>query len=160
MKETDFKQKASILAAWDDKWEVPFVEAPEAEEIGNELIRRYHQDISKAKIFYYFKKKASKKKGKLELATITLTSPKIKFISEKQYDFYIEIGWTEWSELTLQQKIALIDHELCHAAFSLDKGKFIIVGHTVEEFREIIERYGFWTESVKAFGEACKRVKE
>lgn len=159
MKETDFKPKASILGAWDDKWEVPFQEAPEAEEIGNELISRYHQDISKAKIFYYFKKKASKKKDKLALATISLTSPKLKFISERQYDYYLEIGWTEWTELTLQQKIALIDHELCHAAFSLDKEKFVIRGHSVEEFREVIERYGFWNDGIKAFGEACKRVK-
>lgn len=159
MKESEFKQKAEILGAWDDEWEIPYQESPEAEEIGNELVRRYHSDLANAKIFYYFKKKASKKQDKLVLASISLANTKQKFISAKDYDLFLEIGWTEWTELTLQQKIALIDHELCHARLSLEKQKIVMCAHSVEEFREIIERYGFWTDGMKAFGEACKRVK-
>ena len=63
------------------------------------------------------------------------------------------------SELTDEQKTALVDHELSHCwAVADDYGhvKIKILPHDCEEFFEIARRYGAWSPDVQSLINAAK----
>jgi predicted metallopeptidase len=158
----DFKKleekvnKFPVLAEW-DKTGLKYVDAPEVKMIADSLIPLYHQDIENASIAYVFKEKNTKKpNGSIVWATMQKTTDKMRYF--KPYDFIMVVGYAQWVLLSAREKIALVDHELCHAGFTIENG-FYIVNHTVEEFRAIIDRHGFWTDGLQGFGDACKKVK-
>jgi hypothetical protein len=83
-----------------------------------------------------------------------------------QFDFIILLNDEAWPRLTEDQKRALIDHELCHAALSMDadggpkyndRDRLVcrIKRHEVEEFRCIVERHGLWTQDLSAIAQAA-----
>jgi hypothetical protein len=70
-----------------------------------------------------------------------------EFIS---FDFVIVLNKEYWDDFDDEQRLALMDHELCHASFSLDrlgepkedeKGRQVwrVRKHDIEEFREVVE---------------------
>lgn len=68
--------------------------------------------------------------------------------------FVIEIAQEAWRFLSDTQKIALVDHELCHLTTDYnDAGERVlaIAPHDVEEFAEVVKRHGLWSGDVKAF---------
>jgi hypothetical protein len=82
------------------------------------------------------------------------------------FDFVILLNEEAWPTLNAEQKAALIDHELCHAALSMDangKPKFNdrdrlccrVKKHDVEEFRCIVERHGLYTQDLAAIATAA-----
>ena len=82
------------------------------------------------------------------------------------FDFVILLSEEAWPTLNAAQKAALIDHELCHAALSMDSNgepKFNdrdrlccrIKKHDVEEFRCIVERHGLWTQDLEEIAKAA-----
>jgi len=75
------------------------------------------------------------------------------------FDFVILLNEEAWPRLNEKQKLAVIDHELCHAALSMDANgepKYNdrdrlccrIKKHDVEEFRCIVERHGLYTQDL------------
>lgn len=75
--------------------------------------------------------------------------------------FRIEIfaeTWLKWEKKGQTQAMrALIDHELCHCQTEEDEDgdtKLVIVGHDMEEFACIIERYGDWKGELDQFSKA------
>jgi len=82
------------------------------------------------------------------------------------YDFVILLNEEAWPGLSPTHKAALIDHELCHAAISMDTDgnpKYNdrdrlccrIKKHEVEEFRCIVERHGLYTSDLVAIAKAA-----
>lgn len=82
------------------------------------------------------------------------------------FDFVILLNEEAWPTLNGEQKRALIDHELCHAALSMDANgepKFNdrdrlccrIKKHDVEEFRSIVERHGLYTQDLAEIATAA-----
>lgn len=82
------------------------------------------------------------------------------------FDFVILLNEEAWPTLNGEQKRALIDHELCHAALSMDANgepKFNdrdrlccrIKKHDVEEFRCIVERHGLYTQDLAEIATAA-----
>lgn len=80
------------------------------------------------------------------------------------YDFVIELNAQMWNnpEFGEARQRALLDHELCHAEVALDENgeeKTDARGHTVwrtrkhtiEEFREIVERHGLYKADLEEF---------
>ena len=47
---------------------------------------------------------------------------------------------------------ALIDHELCHIIANPNTGSWTTKAHDINEFNEIIERYGLWSNDLMAVG--------
>jgi len=89
------------------------------------------------------------------------------------FDFVILLNWDFWSssEVTEEQRAALMDHELCHASEKLDgdlepvfdirgRKKFRIRKHDIEEFRCIVDRHGLYKSDLQAFAEAIKSAQE
>lgn len=67
--------------------------------------------------------------------------------------------------------MALLDHELCHAAPSLDdetldvkydeRGRPVwrVRKHNIEEFTEVVERHGLWKKDLERFAEAIAKKR-
>jgi hypothetical protein len=89
------------------------------------------------------------------------------------YDFVIVLNREVWedAEFDREKKLALLDHELCHAARAVDddgekkvdtKGRPVwrVRGHDVEEFVEIVNRRGLWKRDLENFGKAILQKKK
>lgn len=82
-------------------------------------------------------------------------------------DFLVVLDSTWWMEATEKQREILVFHEACHMGqavdamgvprFSKDTGAPIwaIVGHTVEEFSDVVRRYGAWSPDLVEFLDAA-----
>ncbi len=77
------------------------------------------------------------------------------------YDFVILLNQEVWecADFTAAMQNALMDHELCHAQVKRDDPVFDELGkivyrmkkHSLEEFREIVQRHGIWKDDIRAF---------
>jgi len=83
------------------------------------------------------------------------------------YDFVIVLNKEIWDdpEFGRTKKLALLDHEMCHAARAVDddgekkidtKGRPVwrSRGHDIEEFHEIVMRHGIWRRDLEKFAQA------
>jgi hypothetical protein len=86
------------------------------------------------------------------------------------FDFVIVLNKEFWEdpEFDREKKLALLDHELCHAARAVDADGNAMVdtkqrpvwrvrGHDVEEFEEIVTRHGVWKRDLERFAEAIAK---
>jgi hypothetical protein len=82
------------------------------------------------------------------------------------YDFVIVLNREVWEDLEFdrEKKLALLDHEMCHAARAVDsEGEPMIDtkmrpvwrsrGHDIEEFRDIVVRHGCWKRDLELFAQ-------
>jgi len=88
------------------------------------------------------------------------------------YDFIIVLNKTYWFGFSEPQQLALLDHELSHAATARDRetGEQIIDTrgrpvwrvhkHDIEEFSKVVERHGTWKRDLQAFAEAMDRHRD
>lgn len=85
------------------------------------------------------------------------------------FDFIIILNRTAWEENLLpDQRAALVDHECCHAAPSMDdetgkqktdtNGELVwrVRKHDIEEFREVVQRHGTYKADLARFVEAAR----
>jgi hypothetical protein len=140
--------------------------AQEAQALGEELIPKYHPHLQNCRVEYVFNEGAMKTKGKELLARAKKKSGLDAFLfappteDEPKPFFVIEINKPAWDALNKKQKRALVDHELCHCLWDVEKGLYMRT-HDVEEFSEIIKRHGLWQPDVQLFAEiAVKHVKQ
>lgn len=89
-----------------------------------------------------------------------------------KYDFVVVLNEEYWNSFTEAQQVALIDHELCHAAPMLDKVSLEQIfdergrpvwrtrKHNIEEFTEVIGRHGVWKKDLVEFALALGKAPE
>jgi Putative phage metallopeptidase len=73
--------------------------------------------------------------------------------------FVVEIAFDAWEVLTERQRVALVDHELCHLVIEgTETGEIVrrIKGHDVEEFQVVAERHGAWKPDLADFAKALQ----
>lgn len=140
-----------------------YIPNDEAEQIASELIPKYHQRLHGLKIAHLLNVKAppkiaknSKKPKKqpragkkITIAKCSKVSAKTCAVAEKDVHFVIEYDSLIWDAMQDDMKRAVVDHELCHAGSDAD-GVYIIP-HGIEDFKAIIERWGFWKSDVEDF---------
>jgi hypothetical protein len=119
-------------------WEADCVQA-----IAADLIPENHPHLKPANIAYLFQDKARKRGDFVILGS----ARKAREIDKKLhgYDFIVCIAHDTWEELTVQEHIKLVDHELCHCSYVVDKKgnlTWVTIDHDVKDFKAIIERYG------------------
>lgn len=107
--------------------------------------------------------------GKLILGKCIKTTDLQKEFAE--YDFVIALNREAWSGFSVEQKRALMDHELCHAAPAEDeegdqkwdereRRVWRIRKHDIEEFSEVVQRHGCYKRDLERFAEAlAKKAK-
>lgn len=136
-----------------------------------EDVRKWHDDIAEARIglAWRYKWKPSVD-GRLTLGQCVKASDLQKEFS--QFDFVIVLNYEAWhsKKWTDAMRLALLDHELCHATVALDAGDevkydednhpvFRLRKHDVEEFREIIDRHGCWKDDLRLLAETIKEME-
>jgi len=90
------------------------------------------------------------------------------------YDFIITLNKEFWDEpaVTKAQRVALLDHEMCHAAPTYngetgehevdERGRFLFRtrGHDVQEFIEIVRRNGIWKHDLLEFAKVLQEKRK
>ncbi|MDQ7790047.1 MAG: putative metallopeptidase, partial [Clostridia bacterium] len=124
--------------------ESKFVDAPEVEKIAHDLLEEHHGHLAEARVCYLFRLGPWASKGDVVLGKAYKVSDRDKYLHG--YDFLIVINKDYWPALTEDQRVALVDHELCHCSRGEDTSdgfpKWEIRNRTVEEFVEVIRRHG------------------
>lgn len=89
------------------------------------------------------------------------------------FDFIVLLNmeWWQDAEVTDDQRRALLDHELCHAALKYDtdgdavrdeKGRYVYRTrkHDIEEFSSVVERHGLYKRDLERFYAAIRSGKQ
>ncbi len=137
----------------------------ELEKLGKLLIARHHMYLAAARIAFVLKRmseatKKRKKSGdiklrdgkKLVIAKVAKLGPVTTVLSD--YDFVIEVNERWWKPLTEKEREAVMDHELAHCG--RDSRGWYIKEHDVQEFKEILERHGFYLADLREFAKAVQ----
>lgn len=153
-----------------------FFPAPEVQQIGRELIVKYHTHLNEygVHIEFIFRNDVPTKNGRDVWGTARKASGLTAFLSNQyRYEveenrpqdddvepfFIITISRPVWKDLKHEQRVALVDHELMHCKVELvqnEEPKLVIVGHDFEGFYKEIERYGLWRKDAEFMAEAMK----
>lgn len=123
-------------------------------EIAQEVIEKWHPDLEEASIAFIFRTEAPTSNGRVAYGAASRIKPEHQLLG-LDHDFLIWLAQDKWYTLTDAQKVALIDHELCHVGFN-DKDKPVMIDHDIQEFACIIERHGFWWPNPERFIEAVQ----
>lgn len=137
--------------------------ADDVKAIADELVPQYHQHLANQVVLYVFRSKASESNGVVELGKAKRVTGLNAYLAYREFldeegiedvapasFFLIEIAHDWWPKLEPWQRVALVDHGLCHCS-----PEETIRAHDVEEFREVIERHGLWRPVLKAFAESA-----
>jgi predicted metallopeptidase len=122
-----------------------FEPAPEVEHLARALIRQHHNHLINANIRYLFRRGSWTSKKRETLGQASKVSGVNEYLTG--LDFIIMINIEVWGQLSLKEKVALVDHELEHCCE--EDGKYFIQGHDVEDFLAVIQRNGFWTPDLR-----------
>ena len=155
-----------------------YFEAPEVEEIAEDLISKYHQHLLdySVRIRYVFVDKTPTSGDKEVWGTCRKVSGLNAFLEGQNDDgesfFVITISKEVWDILPMDKKKALVDHELCHAWADVKKPKkeeedpeaeysvrLGVKPHDLEEFSCIVRRHGLWRENIEDFVESALKSK-
>ncbi len=137
-----------------------YEESEVVKRMATRMIEEHHEHLRRARIAYVMKKVDEEKEpapakpgrfGKARKIARARLVPAM-YCLLTGCDFIIEVDEEVWNRLSLEQHEAVIDHELCHCM--KDEKGWYVRDHDVEEFRAIIDRHGFWKESLHEFAEA------
>jgi hypothetical protein len=166
-------------------WLVPDSDSPEsspriiAERLMNECPRFAHLVLGGVVVIYLFRGTVKRKGGRQILGSIHLPVfqgelGKLAYwmlnsiVHGPEPDFLMLLDWHFWAGATPMQREALVFHELCHTAHAVDRegelrftdeGRpvFELRGHDVEEFGDVVARYGAWLPDIQFFFDAAVR---
>lgn len=144
---------------------------PEPYRILREIRDKHHKELEYASIALAWRKSLKPDKdGHLILGKCIKASDLAKEFAP--FDFIILLNREVWRDMdfTVAKKRALVDHELCHAATSIDKwgeqkyderGRpvYRVRKHDIEEFRAIVERHGVYKRDLELFAEALLKKR-
>lgn len=129
----------------------PFEEAAQPRAIAQAILWELHPHLTGVNIAYVYRKDM-KGNGKTKLGTAKKASAELVFFSD--FDFVLSFNWSYWAELSREQRIALVDHELMHCGRNDAGTGFAMVPHDVEEFGAIVRRWGLWKPDLQKFARA------
>jgi hypothetical protein len=150
--------------------EVIYSQARAVKEIAETLIPQHHKHLEGARIDYVFRSKHQKSKGKIVAGKAHKISGLNAFLGTQTNapfggpDFFcMVIALDIWDAISDAQRIALVDHELCHFFREVndETGEWglSIRGHDVEEFAEIVYRHGLWSEDLEHFVSNSRQLR-
>ena len=125
-------------------------------EIVRRLIDLYHESLKDARIGVIMRSEAPVTGGRITYGKAEKVSAKAQV--HVPYDFIIWLSEDQYWMLAPFQREALIDHELCHCRYDTDTVA-AIRPHDVEEFTEILERYGYWWPEASAVAAAAQQAQ-
>jgi len=126
-------------------------------DLAQSLIRQYHPDLLDARLGFVFQDKAGLSGGFLIYAQTSKVSPAFQ-AAGLELDFLVKIAFDIWCGFTSDQRAALIDHQLCHCKYEADATS--LLGHDIEEFKVIIDRYGLWNHNLLLAGNSLHKASQ
>jgi|688.fasta_scaffold22898_4 hypothetical protein len=158
-----------------------YFDAPEVADMAQKLIAKYHQHLIdySVRIRYVFVDKTPNSQGKEVWGTCRKISGLNAYLEGENVDgepfFVITISKDIWDVLPPDKRLALVDHELCHAWAEAKQQKnesdddsdmetdnpvkLNIKPHDLEEFSCIVRRHGLWREDIEAFVDEALKCK-
>jgi hypothetical protein len=130
---------------------------PEPYKLLKEVRDLYHGDTKQARVALAWRLRTkADKDGRIVLGKCLKVSDLHREFAD--YDFIVTLNKEYWEEpsVTKEQRIALLDHEMMHAAPSYngetgehevdERGRFIFRtrDHDFADFNDIIQRHGIW----------------
>ena len=137
-----------------------------------ELIDEHHAELTEARFALAWNLSwAPDVDGRVTLGKCKKASDLDRELAAFDFVIILRRDFVEDPSVTDLQRRALIDHELCHAAVARrvsgepiidEAGRlcYRIRKHDIEEFAEIVERYGTYKRDLEHFASALKRSKE
>jgi hypothetical protein len=140
-----------VVHTWPE--EEKFLDAACPEAVAKVMIHSsdLHARLASAKIAHLFRPEivtAGRAKG----GVASKVGGRVAYLTD--LTFIIEYSHKVWLQLTPEQRIALVDHGLAHCERDPETGAWTLRDHDVEEFSEIVGRWGLWTPSLRGFGMA------
>lgn len=135
------------------------------------LVARYHEDLRDARIALAWNLSWKPDvDGRVTLGKCKRASELDRELAAFDFVIILRQEFFEDGRVSDEQRRALIDHELCHAAVKYDENGERVVDergrtvyrtrkHDLEEFAEIADRYGCWKGGIEAFALALERSK-
>lgn len=160
LKDLDLKFAHAIrqggLAKWPDGDE-KFLPADQPHAIAAVLIQSpLHRRLVNARIAYLFRPEILKN-GIDQGAVSSKASAKLTYLTD--FDFLVEVSHKSWLVLTPEQRIAIIDHALCGCEVDSETGVFGTRLPDVEEYSEVVARWGAYTMPLRGFEIALERAQ-
>lgn len=146
---------------------------PEAYKLLKEVRDQDHGDTKAARVALAWRLRMKPDKdGRLELGRCIKVSDLYREYAD--FDFIITLNKEVWEDLrfTREKKLALVDHEMCHAAPVYDdetgehktdeRGRYLFRTrkHSIEEFHEIVKRHGCYKADLEAFAQIILEKKK
>jgi hypothetical protein len=119
------------------------------------IIQEFRQDLVNAKIMTMTRSGNWKSQGQVVWGNATKVNEQMKSIlgeASSEVDFVITVNEEVWYQLSREERMALVDHELAHCFVDEDEDgnpKYTLIGHDIEEFWSIIRRHGPWREAIE-----------
>lgn len=126
-------------------------------DIAKRLIDQYHEPLKTARIGIIMRSEAPVTGGRVTYGKAEKVSAKAQV--HVPYDFIIWLAADRFGALAPLQREALIDHELCHCQWDDFDMAASIRPHDVEEFTEILERYGYWWPHAEEFAAVAQQAE-
>ena len=131
----------------------------EAAAIAGSLIPEFHPHLIGLNIAHLSKVRPPKKKKQTKQPRLgkKITMAKTARVPEKMrvlgadFMFVIEYDDEIWRELSEESRRALVDHELAHCGNDAD-GVYL-KHHGLEEFGEVVRRWGTWHSDILRFAD-------
>ena len=138
----------------------------------DELVVQYHEDLAQANIALAWNLSW---KPDLDGRATLGKCRKVGSLDRElmEYDFVIILLREFWdsSDVTDEQRRALLDHELCHGAVVKDKNGDPVEDergrklyrtrkHDIEEFSQVVERHGTYKHELEKFAQAIQKSRQ
>jgi hypothetical protein len=109
------------------------------------LIHKNHTHLIDAKITILFRETEWKRgDGCTILGKASKRNEIDQLLSERKEDFIIILVKPTWEKMKIEERDALLDHELCHCGIMITNSgdnKWIIRDHPIQEFPENLARF-------------------
>ena len=146
---------------WVAEWPegLKYADAKRPEAVAKILIGALHDHLQGWRIAYVWRESIDRN-GQTVFAQVRKAGGQLHYFTD--FDFVMEFNWSVWKHLTLTQQVALVDHELTHCGVEVTESgsKARLVPHDVEEFTDIITRWGLWRPSLEPFAAAVQKAAQ
>lgn len=133
-----------------------YSQANEVKEIAEKLIQILKPELEGFEIRYIFCNENPKKDGREVIALASKVIGRNAFLSGSPDGYFLmEVGLPAWESLTVNQKIAVVHHELCHYGIN-ELGNLEIIPHEIEEFVEVANVHGAYFDRLQVFADAVE----
>lgn len=147
--------QAAVPGAWPDG--ETFLHARQPAALAAVLLSVVHKHLKQAHLAHVYTRRKSSS-GTRVLASTTKVPAKWRWLwGDDAPLFVIDYNHEAWLDLGPEQRLALVDHELCHCDID-DAGNPIVLEEELREFGAVVKRWGAWQPEVSRFIAAARQA--